>query len=169
VGLGAAAATVACVVSILTLLASATDQRPDSLAALVESLATPDLAPPPDLDGTIETRWNERFRQANETAEQEAVFALSDAIAREQHDRRTGSGLGRRRTDEADANVQQIYALLDVVSRARFEPARDGRLPVLPWVAMSTTVYAAKPQPIAAPVSAPKRRADFLILRSSRA
>ena len=40
-GLGAAAATIACVVIMLSMMRFATSERPDSLAAIVNFLATP--------------------------------------------------------------------------------------------------------------------------------
>ena len=83
-GLGAAAATLACVVVVLTMMRLATDERPDSLAAMVGFLATPGTTGNPAvIDGEMQTRWNARFRQANESAEQDAVFALSAVVTRE--------------------------------------------------------------------------------------
>ena len=85
-GLGAAAATAVCVVIMLSMMRFATDERPDSLAAIMNVLATPlecesgnDLA---DASG-CRARWAERFQRANEWAEQDAVFTLDAVVTRE--------------------------------------------------------------------------------------
>ena len=85
-GFGAAAATVMCVVIMLSMMRFATDGRPDSLAALVGVMATPlecesgnDLA---DASG-CRARWAERFQRANESAEQDTVFALESVVTRQ--------------------------------------------------------------------------------------
>src|SRR5262245_40747765 len=85
-GLGAAAATVVFVTIMLGMMRFATNERPDSLAAIVTLVGNPlecesgsndniDLA---DASACRE-RWQERFQRANQSAEQESVFAL-DAV-----------------------------------------------------------------------------------------
>src|SRR6185503_11837108 len=85
-GLGAAAATVVCVVIMLSMMRFATDERPDSLAAIMNVLATPlecesgnDLT---DASG-CRARWAERFQRANEWAEQDAIFTLEAMVTRQ--------------------------------------------------------------------------------------
>ena len=99
-GLGAAAATAVCVVIMLSMMRFATDERPDSLAAIMNVLATPlecesgnDLT---DASG-CRARWAERFQRANEWAEQDAVFTIEAVVTR--HGRcRAGPCSARRAT-----------------------------------------------------------------------
>jgi len=82
-GLGAAAATIVCLTIMLGMMRFATNERPDSLAAIVSLLSSPlecetgaDYA---DVSGCRE-RWEARFQRANESAEQESVFALGEVV-----------------------------------------------------------------------------------------
>jgi Putative zinc-finger len=163
-GLGAALATLACVVAVLTMMRLATDERPDSLAGMVGLLATPGTGSnPAAIDGEMQTRWNARFRQANETAEQDAVFALSAVVTHEgrvrtiEHTRN-----GRRPDGTASADdAELIEALLDGVSRARFASETDaGSLAQgMVWLVTRTTVRATKSPALELRIPAPKRHA----------
>src|SRR5262245_38737417 len=82
-GLGATVATVICVFIMFSMMRFATNERPDSLAAIMTVMATPlecesgnNLA---DVSG-CRARWTGRFQRANETAEQDAVFTLEAVI-----------------------------------------------------------------------------------------
>ena len=80
-GLGATAATMACVVIMLGMMRFASSARPDSLAAMVACLATPGSnANAVAIDAASHARWTARFSAANETAEEETVFALADLL-----------------------------------------------------------------------------------------
>lgn len=156
--LGAAVAVMVCALAMSTMPRFATDERPDALAVMATFSATPDMSPIAIDDGEVRTRWTARVRQANELAEQDAVFSLSAVLTSEgrvptlQHLRR-----GRRASVE---HAKQIEALLDSLSRARFEPPGDGPLTSsMVWLITSTTVRAARTQPLDLPLPAPKKHA----------
>jgi putative zinc finger protein len=122
-GLGAAAATMVCVVIMLSMMRFATDERPDSLAAIMSVLSTSlgcdsvtDL-----IDGGGCSRWEAQFQRANESAEQDAVFAL-DAVVIDKGRLADLEHLRARKSRRADADqVEIIEGLLDSVNRARIE------------------------------------------------
>jgi hypothetical protein len=159
-GLGATAATLVCVVIMLGMMRFATSERPDSLAAIVNVLATP-LECEPGVDPSASAcheRWTGRFQRANESAEQDAIFTLESMVTR--HGRLASLELlrsGRHATPAADAKL--VEGLLDVVSRARFEPqsAPLSDLARMVWWVEHATVRASKP-PEDLPL--PKKRAE---------
>jgi hypothetical protein len=145
-GLGATAATLVCIIIMLGMMRFATRERPDSLAAIVNILANPgsNLNPvaidarvqmPRALDGALSS-----------AAPEDAVFALAAVVTREG----TISNLemlrtiGRQGAEDAKAEG----ALMDAMSRARFEPAQMAGLPVavnMVWVVAHTTVRGKHP------------------------
>lgn len=156
--LGGASAAMVCALAVLTMLYFTADERPDALAAMMTFSPTPDMSPIVIDDGEVRTRWAARVRQANELAEQDAVFALAAALTSQghvptlQHLRR-----GRRAAVE---HAKQIEGLLDSLLRARFEPPSEGPLvSSLVWLITSTTVRAAKTQPPDLTLPAPKKQA----------
>ena len=93
-GVGATAATAVCVVIMLSMLrfasfgrpdaTPAADGRSDSLAAMLDVLATPgSSADAMAIDSASHARWAARLQAANETAEQDAVFALDAIVTRD--------------------------------------------------------------------------------------
>src|SRR5262249_51728086 len=83
-GVGAAVSCAVCVVIMLGMMRFATKdgERPDSLRAIVTLVATPlECEAGSGVTDAQEcrTRWETRFRTANETAEQDSVFEL-DAV-----------------------------------------------------------------------------------------
>jgi hypothetical protein len=164
-GLGAAAATVVCVVIVLGMMRFATNERPDSLAAIVNVLATPlecewgnEVSDP---SGCRE-RWVARFQRANETAEQDALFALEAVVTRQ--GRLASFDLMRSRPHRAaTGQADVIEALLDALSRSRFD-GQAMRLPAsasMLWLVEHATVRASK-APAALDLQLPpaKKRAD---------
>jgi hypothetical protein len=157
-GLGAATATVVCLVIMLSMMRFATTDRPDSLAAVMTVLATPlecesgnDIT---DASG-CRARWNERFAKANEWDEQEAVFALEAVVT--QHGRLANLAVLRHaRRHAVAADLQVIEDLLDVVSRSRLDPQLSNRLPIPIWLYEQTTVRASQ-QPAPLDVRLPPR------------
>jgi Putative zinc-finger len=122
-GLGAAAATIVCVMITLGLMRFATAERPDSLAAILSVLSTSlgcdsvtDL-----IDGGGCSRWQQQFQRAKESAEQDAVFAL-DAVVIEKG---RLADLERLRSHRfrrgAETQIETIEGLMDSVYRARVE------------------------------------------------
>ena len=181
-GFGAAAAAITCVVIMLGMMRFATNERPDSLAAMMAFLATPGSSVNgATIDAESHARWSARFSAANETAEQETVFTLAAVLTREgriaklEHlradDRRTA--LGRRAgslegADSADhSDAKLIEGLLDAVSRARLGPVQsEGLTPStnMVWMITRTTVRASQSLPaVDLPLpAAPKKRAATL-------
>jgi hypothetical protein len=142
-GFGAAVATAVCLVIMLGMMRFAADERPDSLAAMVAVLSSPSSSA--DLiavDPVSHARWTARFQAANEIAEQDAVFALANVVARQGRisplDRLRARG--KAAIDQADL----IEGLMDAVSRARLEGAADGVAAAssLVWLVTHTTVRA---------------------------
>jgi len=163
-GVGAAAATMVCVLVVLGMMRFATSERPDSLFGIMNVLGMPlecDAAfvAGDDLAGCRE-RLAERFQRANETAEQDAVFTLDSLVIR--HGRLSSlevlkSG-GRRSSDQAEA----IEELLDAACRARVDPqsavgSSNGGMVRL---VARETVRASKPPANDLQLPANKKRAD---------
>jgi hypothetical protein len=169
-GVGATVATLVCVVIMLSMMRFASSERPDSLAAMVACLAVPGSnANAVAIDPESHARWTARFSAANETAEEDAVFALAELLTPEGRDakleplRAAGGRPGRGETD-----AKRIEGLLDAVSRARFGPPQAEGLPAsgsLVWLIAHTTVRASQSAASAADLQLPavpaKKRAAF--------
>jgi hypothetical protein len=107
-------------------------------------------------------RWEGRFQRANESAEEESVFAL-DAVVTHAGGRLTNLQTLRAGRRASSGQAQMIEGLLDSVSRSRLEGGPVARAPVavnLFWMVEHATVRAAKEPPLAEPL-APKKRAAF--------
>jgi hypothetical protein len=129
-GLGAAAATLVCIVIMLSMMRYATDERPDSLAAVVNLLATPlECESGNDLTDAwgCRARWAERFQRANESAELDALFALEALLTRQGRLANLDMIRADRHTAAGDAKL--VEALLEVVSRSRFDVASTPLVP----------------------------------------
>jgi hypothetical protein len=175
-GFGAAAATVMCVVIMLSMMRFATDGRPDSLAALVGVMATPlecesgnDLA---DASG-CRARWAERFQRANESAEQDTVFALESVVTRQGRVANLET-LRAIRHRAAVGQVELIEGLLDAVSRSRLDAGQALGAPEpsnMLWLVQHATVRANK-APVALDVPLPPKKRAAAInsrVRTARA
>jgi anti-sigma factor RsiW len=155
-GVGATAATAICVVIMLSMLrfasfgrpdaTPAADERSDSLAAMLDVLATPgSSADAMAIDIASHARWAARLQAANETAEQDAVFALDAIVTR---DGRLPN-LHRLRTRGRKDEVNLIETLSDTVTRARIEPGaidatQAAANSTMVWLVTRTTVRASK-------------------------
>ena len=162
-GLGATAATVVCVVIMLSMMRFATNERPDSLAAMMTVMATPleceFRTEAPDA-WLCRDRWVERVQRANETAEQDAVLTL-EAILKQHARQATLPTLAGGRQHMGAADAELVEGLLDAVSRARLEPAAPQSLPTsvtMLWLVEHATVRASKQPPLDVPLP-PKKRA----------
>ena len=177
-GVGAAAATLVCLIIILGMVRFAADARPDSLAAIVAFLATPGSNQNPvsiDRRVLLPRALDEAFSTTpggkDENAEVDAVFTLAAVVTRE--GRIANLELLHANGGEPVADeARLVEGLLDAVSRARFEPARMAGLPVavnMVWLVAHTTVHANKNAPIDVPVvPAVKKRAALLPIGRSR-
>jgi hypothetical protein len=170
-GLGAAAAALACMVIVLGMMRFAADERPDSLAAIVNVLATPlECDSVTDLGETLacRERWAERFQRANASAGHDAVFTLEALLTRQ--GRLPNLPMLRMGRHSAVSQVELIEGLLDVVSRSRLDAAQ----PMLPGTAQvlllveRATVRANKPA-LDVPLPPKKRAETGAGIRSVRA
>ncbi len=132
--LGATGATVACLAIVFTLFYFATHERPDSVGAIYAMLSSPagtnqnpfyQLNPSLQLPSAMDAG---AFPEAV-SKEGDAVFALAAMITREGEVRylnllHASEGAG------PSMSAQERKALLDTISKARFEPARQGNSPV---------------------------------------
>jgi len=187
-GLGAAAATVFCVLVLMSMMRFATHERPDSLAAIVSFLASPKV-PPQDANapGTNQNpvvvdarmlmpRALDQLFLSAASATDESTFTLSAVVTREGRlvnlEWHSPSGRAPKRgSREAEA----VDTLLNTASLAHFEPARVAGLPVavnMVWLVANTTVRAPKTldlpltnTPVAsAPAASPRKRQVDLVL-----
>ena len=160
-GLGATAATIVCVVIMLTMMHFAPAERPDSLRAMMGVISTPldcDRLDLLDASG-CRARWAERFQRANEWAEQDAVFAL-EIVVTPQGRLANLASLRKARSHASSDQARIIDDLLDLVQQARLDqPIGSLRLPTAIYLAEQTTVRASK-QPTALDVPLPKKRAS---------
>lgn len=166
-GGGAALATIVFVMIMLSMMRFATNERPDSLAAIVSLVATPLECEPGSDAGdasACRARWEARFQRANESAEQESVFALDIAVTHQSGHLANLEVLraGRR---SAVGQARQIEALLDSVTRLRLEGALPLGIPVpgsVLWLVERATVRGSAVKPaLDVPVPALKKRADL--------
>ncbi len=171
-GLGAAAATLACVLVMLGMMRFATIERPDSLAAIVNFLATPGSNENPvaiDNRVLMPRVLDAAFSSAADGTEQDVVFTLAAVVTREGRI----ANLELLRANDHTGDGTFVEGLLDAVSRARFEPARVAGLPVavnMVWMVARTTVRAtaaAKRPPIEI-VAPGKKRIAALDARPDR-
>ena len=126
--LGATGATVACLAILFTLFYFGATQRPDSLDAIIGTLASPigsdrnPLAHTDDNTLRLPSAVDAAFPEAV-TDEEDAVFALAAVVTRE-------GRLKNINLLESSQERRNVEALLDRISKARFEPARYGDSPV---------------------------------------
>jgi putative zinc finger protein len=161
-GFGAMAATMVCVVIVLTMMHFAPKERPDSLRAMMGVISTPLDCEAFDFSDSsgCRARWAERFQRANEWAEQDAVFALEIVVTR-QGGLANITLLRRARSHASSDQAQIIDGLLDLVQQARLDQPLEMRLPTAIYLQEQTTVRASKqPTPLDVPLPLPKKRAS---------
>lgn len=168
--LGAAAAAIVCVVIMLGMMRFATIERPDSLAAILNFLATPGSNENPvavDSRVVMPRALDDSFSGVGNGDEEDAVFTLAAVVTREGRiENLELLHANRLRPGPDDAKL--VEGLLDAVARARFEPARVAGLPVavnMVWMFAHTTVRGSKPAAFDPPVTptAKKRAASLAI------
>jgi len=142
-GLGATAAVVVCLFGAVGVLHAASEERPDSLAGVMRSLANPGSDRNPMLlDGRMVQvpRALDDSSGLEQLPEEEAVFALAAVVTRE-------GRIANYEVLSRDGSSQAagVARLLDKVARSRFAPAEQGvaRAPVavnMVWLLARTTV-----------------------------
>jgi hypothetical protein len=125
--LGATAAVAACLIGAMSVLHAASDEHPNSLARMIQSLGNPgsDCNPLP-LDGRLAApRTLDGGPVLDSIPEEDAVFALATVVTREgriaNFELLQSERASREQTATSDSDVQK---LLDAVKSSRFEPAQ---------------------------------------------
>ena len=167
VGAGATVAATVCVVLMLGMMRFATDSRPDSLAAILNVMATPfgcDASTSEIPDAMVcRARWVASFQRANETAEQDTVFTL-DAVVIQQGQLANFAVMRASRHETASDQAEAIEELLDTVSRARSNTEPTEFSGELVRIVTEETVRATKPA-----IDLPLPPAKPIASRNSRA
>ena len=167
VGASATIAATVCVIVMLGMMRFATDSRPDSLAAILNVMATPfgcDASTSEIPDAMVcRARWVKSFQRANETAEQDIVFTL-DAVVIQQGQLANFAVMRASRHETASDQALAIEELLDTVSRARSYTEPTELSGELVRIVAEETVRATKPAidlplPSAKPVASTTARA----------
>lgn len=158
-GLGGAAAAMVCVLIMLGMMRFATNERPDSLAALIIALGSPgsNLNPVPPLPRIQMPRpLSVSSFSSDPDATGDSLIMMAAIVTREGTVTELAlldPGGGRLTTNTGQSKA--VEELLGAVARARFEPGRVDGLPVavdMVWVVEHTTVRATQ---------AAKKRAAF--------
>src|SRR5207249_4202793 len=84
------------------------------------------------IDAASHARWTARFSAANESAEEDAVFALAAVLTRGARIPKLPDLRAASRNAGPDGDAKVVEALLDTVSRARFGPAQGEGVPPAP-------------------------------------
>lgn len=159
-GIGAAAAAVFCVLILVSMIRFATQERPDSLAAIVTFAASPRVAAEDaNAPGTnanpvlvdarmLMPRVLDQLFLSAASATDESEFTLSAVLTREGRlvnvEWHSPSG---RQPKRGSSEAEAVYTLVNTASVARFEPARVAGLPIavnMVWLVANTTVRAPK-------------------------
>lgn len=130
-GLGAAGATLACLVVMFGMMHFGAHERPDSLAALVEVLSAPAAGPNAIMsDGRLVTAQPKALRDDGE--ESNAVFTLSNAVTEQGRLRNLDAGAPAIQAQQAR---EEILNLMDTIIEAQTRPVPfvDGGSPWNIW------------------------------------
>lgn len=140
-GMGAGAATIACVMIMLSMMRFATSERSPGSNQNPIVVDAASMLIPKALDSNLLT-------VARTSGEDEAVYTLSAVVTREG---RVVNLELHSPNDElvkaGSSEAQAMKSVVDAISLARFEPARVSGLPVavnMVWLVAHTTVRAAK-------------------------
>lgn len=156
-GMGAATATVACVMIMLSMMRFATSERsPGSNQNPV--VIDAQMLMPRALDSNLLT-------VAGNRSDDEGVYTLSAVVTREGRVVNLELHSERDLVKEGSSEALAMKSLIDAISLARFEPARVSGLPVavnMVWLVAHTTVRGTK-DPLDSSVvpATKKRRADL--------
>lgn len=173
-GLGSVVATAACLMIVFGMMRFATiAERPDSLAAIMNLLASPGSNENPvSADpNTIALPIPDRFRvqmsmpvaldaaiSAGAAGDGDAFFAMAAVVTREGRIQ----NLDLLNSDDGGQPILNedhvVEGIMSAMSRTRFQPAQRQGLPVavnIVWVVANTTVRGTIEQVLAAPVAAP--------------
>lgn len=150
-GVGATTALVVCLFGTMSVLHAASEELPESLAGVIQSLANPGSDRNPMLlDGRMiqVPRALDDSPSLDQLSEEEAVFALAAVVTREGRIANYEVLLSKRdgaRGGSRESQARHVTTLLDKVAQSRFAPAERGvaRAPVavnMVWLLARTTV-----------------------------
>lgn len=148
VGVSATVAATMALMAMVGMMRFATAARPDSLAAILNVMATPfgcDASTSEIPDAMVcRARWVKSFQRANETAEQDTVFTL-DAVVIQEGQLANLAVMRASRRETASDQAEVIEELLDSVSRARSNTDPTELSGELVRIVTNETVRARKP------------------------
>ena len=163
--LGATGAVLICLLASAEVMQATNEQRPDSLAGIIDYLASPGSnGNPARLDGF--TMVPRRHAPSDwPVASEDAVLALSAVVTREGRIQNIEM-LAAEQARALKVKPEVVLAMIDAASRAQFEPARAGGAPIavsMVWLLAHTTVVGSAadveqlmrpraPRPVAKPV-----------------
>jgi putative zinc finger protein len=164
-GLGATVAMAICIFASAGVLQAASQEKPESLAGIITTLANQGTNDYPlQLAGTM-LAPRAMMNAPMPTADEDGEFALSAVVTREGRIQNL-EVLVAEQARALHVKPEVVVAMLDLASRARFEPAISGGLPVavnVVWLVTSTTVkgrpdydrYLVHPPRLADPLTGP--------------
>lgn len=140
--IGATVAVLVCLVASAGVMHATAVQRPDSLAGIIDYLASPGSNVNPARLDTF-TMVPRRHASADwPLAGEDAVLALSTVVTREGRIQSIEM-LAAEQARALKVKPEVVLAMIDAASRAQFEPARAGGAPVavsMVWLLAHTTV-----------------------------
>ena len=140
--IGATVAVLVCLVASAGVMHATAVQRPDSLAGIIDYLASPGSNVNPARLDTF-TMVPRRHAAADwPLAGEDAVLALSTVVTREGRIQSIEM-LAAEQARALKVKPEVVLAMIDAASRAQFEPARAGGAPVavsMVWLLAHTTV-----------------------------
>ena len=163
--LGASAAVVICLLASAVVMQATNEQRPDSLAGVIDYLASPGSnVNPVRLDGFTMVPRQQASSEEWPVASEDAVLALSAVVTREGRIQSIEM-LAAEQARALKVKPEVVLAMIDAASRAQFEPARAGGAPIavsMVWLLAHTTVVgsAADVEQLMRPLT-PKPAGDF--------
>jgi Putative zinc-finger len=165
--LGATAATLACLVIMLTMLRFSAKERTDSLAAMLNELSGPAVPTQPIVIRPIvvDTRVrvlpavDQYSGAADVTDTNDSVLALSGVVTSSGRVSNIEVNDGTNGVVMASMDSRRIETLVDAMSKTRFEPVKGEPVSVnWVWFVAHTTVRGTGRRHLAGPVYQPRRR-----------
>jgi hypothetical protein len=141
-GLGASLAVLVCIFASAGVLQAANQEKPESLAAIISTLANPGTNDNPLRLGGAMLAPRAIMDTPMPISAEDAELALSAVVTREGRIQNLEL-LVAEQARALHVKPEVLLAMLDAASRARFEPALSGGLPVavnVVWLLTSTTV-----------------------------
>lgn len=141
--LGATFAVLVCLLASAEVMQATNEQRPDSLAGIIDYLASPGTnGNPARLDGFTMVPRRHTSPDDWPVASEDAVLALSAVVTREGRIQNIEM-LAAEQARALKVKPEVVLAMIDAASRAQFEPARAGGAPIavsMVWLLAHTTV-----------------------------